>query len=380
MRRLGISLLVLLIAVGVAAQVVVEGNRYVVQTDRDEGAARTLAKELDRRFEIYNGLFRFDPSKLEGKLKVRAFSRKSDYDDYLLSVLGETRSEACYLHYSRPDRCELIVYDKTGSAFSHQAFIQFLRAFVPQPPQWIREGFAVIFEPLRYTPSTDTLSFEENLAWLETVKKWGADAPSIEDVVTADAGGSLAADKATPASWALASFIMNSDGEEYRRFLYESFMLLKSDASAEENAQAVAARGAQWIDMKRAEKDIVSYIESRRTFAELIEDGRAAYAKKDPDAAERAFLAAVELKPSHYAPQYYLGLLAYEKKSYDIAEERYKNALAYGADEALCSFALGVNAAAAAKAEDARTYLERAKTVAPSRYAARVDELLSKLR
>jgi len=384
MKRSWIAALALVFAAGfvpeAGAQVLMEGPRYEIRSDLSEADTAALAKELDRRFEVYNGLFRFDPSRLEGKLKVRAFADKDAYEEYLRSTLGETRDDACYLHYSRPERCELVVYRRTGSVFSHQAFIQFLRAFLPQPPLWMREGFAVVFEPLLYNAADDSFSFEENLAWLETVKKWGAEAPSIERVMLSDDAESVSADKLTPASWALASFILNTDGEDYRRFLYESFLLMKSGSSAAETARIVAARGAAWIDPERAQADYDAYIKSRRTFAELVEDGRAAYAAKDPSAAERAFLAAVELRPSHYAPQYYLGLLAYERKDYATAELRYKNALSYGADEALCSFALGVNAAAAARPSDARAFLERAKTVAPSRYAARVDELLSKLR
>ncbi|MFA6508138.1 MAG: hypothetical protein WCT14_18690 [Treponemataceae bacterium] len=381
MKRFGFSLLTFLLSVGIAtSQVVVEGNRYEIKSDLGETESRALAKEMDRRFELYNGLFRFDPKRLPGKLKVRAFAEKEAYDAYLKTSLGETRENACYLHYSRFDRSELVVLKKDGGFFSHQAFIQFLRAFVPQPPLWIREGFAVVFEPLVYDSGRDSFSFEENLAWLETVKRWGVEAPSLAGILLSDENESINAEKLVPAAWAIASFLLNVDDEEYRRFLYEAFLLLKPELASGDNARLIADRGAVWIDLLRAQTDIESYLKSRRTFAELIEDGRAAYAAKNPKAAEKAFLAAAELKSSHYAPQYYLGLLAYEKKEYEVAEKRYKNALENGADEALCSFALGVNAAAAGKASEAREFLERAKTVAPSRYAVKVDELLVKLR
>lgn len=381
MKRFGLLLSTFLFCAGAAAaQIVVEGSRYEVKSDLGEAESRALAKEMDKRFELYNGLFRFDPKELPGKLKVRLFADKDAFDAYLKTSLGETRENACYLHYSRPERSELVVLNKEGNAFSHQAFVQFLRAFVPQPPLWIREGFAVIFEPLRYDAGRDSFSFEENLGWLETVKKWGKDAPSLAEVLLSDEGDSVSAEKTVPASWAIASFLLNVDDEEYRRFLYESFLLMKRELTASENARVIADRGAVWIDLVRAETDYASYLQSRRTFAELIEDGRAAYAAKNPTAAEKAFMAAAELKSSHYAPQYYLGLLAYEKKAYEVAEKRYRNALENGADEALCFFALGVNAAAAGKASEAREHLERAKTVAPSRYAVKVDELLAKLR
>lgn len=381
MKRFALSIFAFLLMTAAAvSETVVVGERYEVRSDLSESETRALAREMDRRFEVYNGLFRFDPSRLPGKLKVRAFAEKKSFDDYLWTTLGEPREGACYLHYSRPERSELVVFERSGGVFPHQAFIQFLRAFIPQPPIWMREGFAVVFDPLAYDPGRDAFQFEENLAWLETVKKWGEDAPKLESILAADESGGLWAERLVPAAWSLASFLLNSDDEEYRRFLYESFLLLKPELSAAENARVVAARGAAWIDAVRAQTDYESYLRSRRTFAELIEDGRAAYAAKKPEDAEKAFMGAAELKQNHYAPYYYLGLLAYEKKEFGIAEERYKKAMEFGADEALCAFALGVNAAADGRAGQAREYLERAKRVAPSRYAAKVDELLAKLR
>ena len=370
----------LLLAASAVSETVAVGQRYEVRADLSESETRALAREMDRRFEVYNGLFRFDPARLPGKLKVRAFANKKDYDDYLWTTLGEPREGACYLHYSRPDRSELVVFERGDGIFSHQAFVQFIRAFVPQAPIWMREGFAVVFDPLSYDPGRDAFQFEENLAWLETVKKWGEDAPKLENILVAEEPGGLWTDRLVPAAWSLASFLLNSPDEEYRRFLYESFLLMKPELTAAENSSIVARRGAAWIDPVRAQTDYEAYLRSRRTFAELIDDGRAAYAAKKAEDAEKAFLSAADLKPNHYAPYYYLGLLAYEKKEFGSAETNYKKALEFGADEALCSFALGVNAAADGRSNQAREYLERAKAVAPTRYAAKVDELLAKLR
>jgi hypothetical protein len=381
MKRFALWLFAFLLpAAAAVSETVVVGQRYEVRADLSESETRALAREMDRRFEVYNGLFRFDPARLAGKLKVRAFANKTDYEEYLWTTLGEPREGACYLHYSRPERSELVVFDRASSIFSHQAFVQFLRAFLPQPPVWMREGFAVVFDPLAYDPGRDSFQFEENLAWLETVKKWGEEAPKLENILAADDSGGLWADRLVPASWSLASFLLNSSDEEYRRFLYEAFLLMKPELSAAENALIVARRGAAWIDPVRAQTDYEAYLRSRRTFAELIDDGRAAYAAKKAEDAEKAFLNASELKPNHYAPYYYLGLLAYEKKEFGAAETMYKKAIEFGADEALCSFALGVNAAADGRSNQAREYLERAKAVAPTRYAAKVDELLAKLR
>lgn len=366
-----------------APRTVVQGTRYEVSSDGDEEAAKLLAREMDRRFEVYSALFRFDPDALEGKLRVRAFSDKAAMDAYLAAALGQSREGATYLHYSAKERRELVALENGtpgDRVFAHQAFVQYLRAFVPNAPAWLREGFAVVFETLAYDPRKDSFEFEENLAWLETVKAWGKNAPTLEEILTAAEAPTLPAERFTPAAWAAASFLLNAQDEGYRRFLYESFMLLAEEASAAENARSMLSRGAAWMDPERAQSDFAAYLQSRKTFAELIDEGRAKYAAKDPAAAQEAFLAAADLKPTHYAPHYYLGLLAYERKDYALAENSYRSALQYGADEALVSFALGVNAAADGRSADARNFLTKAKTIAPARYGARADELLAKLK
>jgi len=243
----------------------------------------------------------------------------------------------------------------------------------------MREGFAIFFEPLSFDSAIDDFLFEENLSWLETVKSWGDDSPSIDRILLSDEDPVLGAERRNPASWALVSFILNSSNEEYRRFLYEGILLLDSSSSAVENGLVIAKRGATWIDATRASADYSEYLASRKTFTELVEAGRSAYAAKDPQTAEKAFYAAEELKPGHYAPYYYLGLLAYERKDYALAENHYKSALQNGADAALVNYALGVNAAADSRNTEARKYLEQAKKASPERYSAKADELIARL-
>lgn len=391
MKRFAIAAVILAVAAtGLSAQnadaalATTKGAYYEVRSELGIADAQALAEEMDLRFALFERLFRFDSKKLGAKLKVRAFKDEASFDQYLLGTLGETRDGATYLHYSRPDRSELVVV-RDGSATAerakaHQSFVQYLRAFIPNPPAWIREGFAIYFETVAYDASKKLLNYEENLSWLETVKSWKNEAPSIADLLLAEESGTAKLATLQPASWALVSFLLNAEQEDYSRFLYESFLLLDPLAASTTNARTIAVRGAAWIDPAKAATDYKAYLASRRTFAELIDDGRAAYAAKEPKVAEEAFLAAAELRPSHYAPHYYLGLLAYEKKDYTVAENHYRSALQLGADEALVSYALGVNAAADGRAADAKTYLLKAKSVSPTRYAVKVDELLSRIK
>ncbi|MDR3140073.1 MAG: hypothetical protein LBT95_10455, partial [Treponema sp.] len=354
-----------------------KGRYYEIYSDSGRADAEALARELEGRFIIYNRLFRFNPRNLDAPLRVRAYKNEESYNRYVSARLGTSRPGVVYLHYNQSDRRELIIHrgsDEEKRLLPHQAFIQFFRAFVPNPPTWMREGFAIYFSTLALNSETEALDYEENLSWLETVKALQANLPSPEAILLADIRGTP--EHIQSVSWALVSFFLNSGNEEYFRTITESFMLLSSSASAVGNSEAVFKHITLWIDLETLERDYRTYISARKTFAELLEEGRQAYALKDQVTAELVFMSALDQRPTHYAPYYYLGLLAYEEKNYNIAEHYYRSAMQYGADSALISYALGINAAAAGQREAAVSFLEQAAAAAPDRYRQKVAEIL----
>lgn len=360
------------------------GTYYHVYSEKGSNEALALAKEMDTRFVVYNRLFRFSTTTLTQPLVVRSFADKTAYDDYISAKLGTTRAGAVYLHYNnRPELNELVVLENSEEAkqfFPHQAFIQFLRAFIPNPPSWLQEGLAIYFTTLGYDRTTGEVTYEENLAWLDTVKGWGKSAPSLESIIMSDIQNPVASPQIQGASWALISFLLNTDNEEFRRSLYEIFMVLSPSESREGNSRLALKRITPWIDIDQFTGEYTQYLADRKTFVELIDLGRQAYAAKDSAKAEVLFLSAMNLQPTHYAPHYYLGLLSYEQKKYDMAENYYRSALVYGADEALVNYALGLNAGAAGRKADAVRYLEKAAAAAPERYKAKVQDLLPRFK
>jgi hypothetical protein len=346
----------------------------------DTGDGEAVSREMERRFEVYNRLFRFDPAAGSLPLLVRVYRNKNSYDSYISARLGGPRTGAVYLHYLQSDRRELVVHRGSpdeNRTLPYQAFVQFLRAFVPYPPSWMREGFAIYFSTLTADEAGE-LKYTENLSWLDTVKNMGPGALSPEAVLLADQRGFPPDFQSL--SWALVSFFLGGGKEEYFRTMTESFLLLSGTANAAENSSVVMNRIARWNPPDELTRDFTSYLDSRKTFTELIEDGRRAYAARDSLGAETSFLSALDQKPNHYAPHYYLGLLAYEEGAYDTAEEYYRSALEYGADEALVSYALGVNAASAGKTREAIDYLRRAAAVSPERYGEKSESLIRRLR
>lgn len=357
---------------------------YTVTYDTNDSNAEdavSLAKEMNLRFEVFNSLFRFNHALIPGSFKVRTFTSKEAYDNYVFSRLNRTSNEAVYLHYNNPARRELIVHRTEGVSpgiLAHQAFIQFIRGIIPHPPSWMQDGFAIFFSNMQYDNTEDVLNYTENLAWLETVKRWGPAAPSIESILMADVDG--IPERFQPASWALVSFLMNNENEEYRRLLFESFMLLSPNATAAENTLAIMQRMNSWANAENLQQDYERYFASRRTFIGFIEEGRLAYDAKDPVRAEMHFLNALEIRKDHYAPYYFLGLLAYEAKNHDEAELFYRSSLQFGADEALLRYAMGLNALSANRPDDARIFLQQASALSPDRYKNKVDDLLARIK
>ncbi|MDR1618078.1 MAG: hypothetical protein LBS06_03395 [Treponema sp.] len=355
-------------------------DHYGVIADAGDGEA--LSKELENRFAVYNRLFRFDPSRAAFPLRVRSFRDGETYDGYISARLGGSRPGAVYLHYNQSERRELVIHRGGADEWRtlpYQAFIQYFRAFVPNPPSWMREGFAVYFSTLAAS-ETGELKYEENLAWLETVKGLSGgpgQAPGPKEIMLADKGP--LPENFQSLAWSLVSFFLNSGTKDYFRAVTESFMVLSPTAGAEENAEAVLGRVSLFGGMEDLEKDYRNYVASRKTFAELIGEGQRAYAGKDLAAAELAFLQAMEQKPGHYAPYYYLGLLSYEEGSYDMAETYYLSAANNGADGALVAYALGINAASAGRNKEAADYLRQAAAASPERYGDRVRDLLRRL-
>lgn len=368
------------------------GQFYEVLSDAGAADAQLLARELDARFLLYNRIFHFDSKELNGRLKVRSYRDKSAYDSYVSERLDRSHPGAVYLHYNQADRRELII--NRGSAeedvmFPHQVFVQYLRAFVPHPPAWIREGFAIYFSTVKFDPgksnSRDAVSdagliYEENLSWLEVVKSLGNKAPSAESVLLADVRGGNLPDNFQGVAWALVSLMKDSGKSDYFRILYESFLLLDKEASADVNAQVAYNHIKRWVEMSSLDRDYKTYLNSRKTFAELITEGQVAYTVKELKLAEASFQAAQKQRPNHYAAYYYLGLIAYELRNFKQAEEYYNFALRYGADPALVSYALGINAAAAGRSSDAISFLEQAKSSSPDQYGEQADTIIRRLR
>jgi len=363
-----------------------EGTHYLVTSALGNERAANLLARLEALYAIYNGVFHFDDGKLPGKLVVREFATKADFDAYLGKLTGESRNDFVYVHYLNPLKRELLVFDKPepdyDASLAHQAFVQFIKAYIAEPPLWMLDGFAVLFEDLSFDPTTLKPQVRENLAWLPTVKAYMAKKGlmPLDKFLGASADDARAnIDVFYPESWAFVSFLVNDREGDFTRLLWESIATLDPKANLADNQAAINKRLSDWYGLDATQAAFEAYIQSRMTYPELLSSGTDLYAKKDYDKAAAAFDEAESLDPSGYVAPYYLGLIAYEKGDWAAADSMYRTALSRGANPATTGYAIGLNEIARGLIKEGAADLAKAAAADPDRYKAKVDDILARL-
>ncbi|MCF7927641.1 MAG: tetratricopeptide repeat protein [Spirochaetales bacterium] len=387
MKRFVIFLfLVLSVSIGIAAQETVfyesTSDHYLVYSEIGTDHARSTARILEAFSQDYNDIFHFDRGETGGRMTVRIFATKESYNEYLQSLLDVTREDFVYLHYSDPERNQLLGFQRDDESFqkslAHYGFIQFLKNHINNPPIWMREGFASYFRGLRYSNQNGASEYLEYLAWLPSLKKIisrGETIP-INEMITMDSADAAAeSERFYPMAWGLVDFLLHTEQPDYRRVLWDSISSLRSSAGVKENSLLVKRKAFGWVGETGLNLAFIEYIKGKKTFSELVQTGVSAYRSKNYTEAEKHFESALDRDSSHHAPYYYLGLIRYNRGDYLKAEYFYQTALQRGADSAVTYYALGLNALADNRNDDAREYLEKAKERDPA-YTERVDNLL----
>jgi tetratricopeptide (TPR) repeat protein len=366
----------------------VETANYHIISGVSRDHAVGLGERLEAYLAVYNRRFRYPLDELTEKLRVRVFDTESEYDAYLIGLAGETRDGFVYLHYADPTRNELAGYQRDDGTLTqsliHQSFVQYFRAFIPEPPLWLREGFAVSYEAIQYDPTFATARYRENQAWLETLKAM-VNGQSERPLIPLDRMLSFDMDEAReqidsfyPLAWGMVNFMENAEDPEINRLLWDSLSALDADNSLQENIDAVYAEAVRWTDQEALTAQFVAYVEQRRSFRDWVTEGVARYNDNDIAAAERAFIQAINLRSENYVPYYYLGLINYERTNYALADFYYQEALNLGAEPGVTLYALGVNAYADEEFTEAGRFFERALET-DARYRERIEEMMARM-
>ncbi len=365
-----------------------DSAHYQVTSEVSKDYSQAVSERLEALLGLYNTYFHFDLASLPVKLKVQIFSGKDRYDAYLQRVISETRDNYLYLHYGDLQKSELVGYYVAGQDLSpaaiHQSFIQYLRAFIPDPPLWLREGFAVFFEATSYDANFNAASYKENLSWLDSLKQiisgQSTEMPlTLDQLLNIDLSTAKKdIDVFYPEAWGVVSYLVNTDNKSSNRILWDAIGALKPSATLEQNDKA-AAEAFTWTPSDKLEADFLTYVDARKSFRGLVEEGMNLYASNDMNKAEEDFIKALNLREDNYVPYYYLGLINYGKRNYQLSDYYYKQALDKGASKALSYYALGVNAYADNRFSDATKYLNQTAQLDTGDLKQKAQDLLKRI-
>jgi len=362
---------------------------YRVFSEVSLAHAQETADMLDAFLDLYNEYLHFDADEMDTKLKVRVFANKTNFDSYLSTLIPQKRDSFVYLQYKDLAKSELLGFYMDDESFEkalvHHGFIQFLKAFVPSPPLWLQKGFAVYLEKSVYDPESASAVFNENLVWVKTIKsimafESGYDFIELENLLKIDVDAANSKIESFYAeSWALVSFLAESDVKQYNRMLWDTLSTLQIDATMAANSDIVVDDVFGWVTTDEFYADFQEYMKSVKTFPELVKEGMAFYSDGDIKAAEKSFLKAIERNEKHDIPYYYLGLINYANKDYSLAEYYYLTSQQMGGELGLTYYALGVNAYADNRFDVAKDYLMKASDADPFGYGEKTTALLQKI-
>jgi len=366
-------------------------DHYVVYSAVSKDHAKKTAEKMEAFAALFNSYFHFDIYSLESPLTIRIFSNKNDFNEYLRSIISEEKDNFVFLQYSDPSKSELVGFVQPEDQFElslvRHGFIQFLKTFIPEPPLWLQRGFTLYFEKSTYDKDNEYAVHNENMAWLNTLKNFisdtkknsGGELPPITLLLQPDEATASQKGPFYAVSWGLVTFLLESSNKNYNRLIWDTISNLDPWVSRAENEKAVLNEVFAWTNLYLFQSDLLSYINSLKTFPELVEAGIEQYNKGNLNKSEDLFIEAIVQNGEHYLPYYYLGLINYSKEDYSLAEYYYQSAMILGGDEALTNYALGVNAFADNRLDEAKQYLSLAKNADRTKYGSKADKILERI-
>jgi tetratricopeptide (TPR) repeat protein len=366
----------------------VEAELYHYQVFAEMGEARSLeiTRIMEAALVLYNDLFGLLPSAQGLRFRVRIFRNKAGYDTYLQGLIGVTRPDFVYVSYRDPARNELVGFERPALELNrsllHYGLIQFLSILQPTTPLWLAEGAAAYLEAS--TLQDGRFIWQPNYAWLGILKGQlsGGQArlPISELMILDKARAASEINTFYPMAWGFVHFLLQSRDWKYNRLFSDLISSVRTDATLAENSERVAKRAFAWVREEDMQRDFEAFIMGTKAFTDLLKEGTDYFAASRLDEAEKAMNAALTLQPDSFSAYYYLGLISYQRKNYARADELYHRAMELGIEQALIHYALGVNAFAQKKWDEAATYLKKAKELDPQTYGRKADLILKRIK
>lgn len=358
-------------------------SQFRIFTDFSDEKALELASRLSKLHSFYNQIFNFDTSlRDQERLTVRYFATENIFDSYLKRILGRTYPNFVFLDYDDSSENELIIYQQKGDFdydLARYSFVQFLEAFIPMAPVWIREGYALYFSNSVFDADQEIIVFQENDVWLETLKEI-----IIEDRLIKFERFFQMNEQAMqkeqavfyPQAWGMVSFLVSYRKRSIDQVAQEVSAALRPNASQKENVAEVIRVLQERFDFSTLESDFREYILAKESISSLLTAAIEHYSARRLEEAEQILYNVISLDGNNSTPYYYLGLIHYDRDDHKGADHYYIQSLIRGASESTVYYALGLNAFADEDRSRARSYFDQAQAIDPTLFN-KIDSILS---
>lgn len=356
------------------------GAMHVVESELGQEHANTILTMAQALFERYNSLFQFDKGTIVHPFKIKWFATKEGFDAYLVTKRVEgTRNDFVFLSYRDPSKNELVAWGSDENWFqslAFQGFIQFIWSFIPNPPIWLRNGFAYFFWDSVWDEASKSVKASENLTFLDAARSIiRRGAPDLNELLTLEEA------RVTPESdylaWALVHYFNNTSNAADVRLFANVLMALSPTESLANNSRSVLNRITSARSLSDLTANMMTHINSLQGFSTFMESGIERYRMGDWAGARRFFEQALALRPNDFRPHYYLGLTAYSEGNYQAAAIHYNNAMNFNPPPGLIPYALGLNSFYLRQYDEAKQLLQRAIAENPTDYQANAQQVLA---
>lgn len=352
----------------------------MVESELGDAHARKILTVMQALFDQYNQVFQFDKGNLRNPLKVRWFATKQGFDEYLASKRVEgIREDFVFLSWRDASKNELVAWGEDENWFkslAFQGFIQFIWSMIPNPPIWLRNGFAYYFWDLEWDEASGSIKRSSNLTFLDAAKNVvRGGAPDLNQLLTLEESRVTA--DTDYLSWALVHYFSNTSNPADVRLFANVLISLSPTESLANNSRAVLNRITSARNLSDLSANLIQHLNGLQGFSTLMENGIERYRMGDWKGAAEFFTQAKELRPTDFRPHYYLGLTAYSEGNYEAAAIHYNNARNFNPPPGLIAYAMGLNSFYLRQYTEATALLKQAIAENPADYKTNAEQVLA---
>jgi len=342
-------------------------EHYEVHSDVDEAFCRKVAERMERAFKAYASILPYPPPE-KTAFKVRVFSTKEKLDGYFRGLRQRPPPSYQYVHDVREVFAWVLPEKPMAQRLHHEAFHQYFRHIVNDPPQWLNEGLAEYIE----TGTIDEKAVFKPGMHRGFMRRWREGIRSVDpgpyngkypliplaDLVNAPKETWLKTENSSYCeSWGLVHFLLHGPDAKLPAPVLKA---LKPGGTREENLR-LAADAVLGGDAAAVEKAFFAHLDAivLPGHADFLAGMKLSEEQKFGEAAA-SFTKAIEADGENERYLYWRGATLYSTSSFDRAEADLSLAVELFPEYTIAHLVLGKTRVYLKKWDLARESLDRA--------------------